>query len=191
MKLILATVVAAFVAVALGDELCFPKSFKSQSFDAVEFNPITHIYHAERQASLYKSLKSRSEFRVLDFQTGRVYVQYDDGSCGYYVNDFISVLNGTQTDVSGIMPNLEIDDYIPGPDSAYGFNLPIGDVTFQFLQDNANGKCNLMYFALILDGVPRLVFFHGPPEEASLDDLHRVEDALEMFETTGCPEISY
>ncbi|GFN86595.1 hypothetical protein PoB_001310100 [Plakobranchus ocellatus] len=84
---------AALIATALGaEEFCDPKSFRATSFDAINFRPAKTTYNANIRALLLQNLPASSQFVLVDFKNGRVYVHEKSGNCTYYENDDVKVI---------------------------------------------------------------------------------------------------
>ncbi|GFO02464.1 hypothetical protein PoB_002896900 [Plakobranchus ocellatus] len=189
MKLISAFIAAAFVATALGAddiEFCRVGSYKTESFDAVNFIPVITIYDSTRGVSLLRTnLPGSSEFRLLDFANGRVYVSSDDGTCVYFENENVKAFGGASP--SGLKPEDTV--YAPEPISTY--KIPIGDVELKIMQRGVDTDCQALFFSLFVRGVPRLAYFHYGSLPVDASDLAAVTDAVQQVQAADCTQMDY
>ncbi|GFO43271.1 hypothetical protein PoB_006977600 [Plakobranchus ocellatus] len=185
MNLISATIAAALVPTVLAaEEFCDPASFTTQSFDGIQFVPVRTIYNADLRASFHENLIASGDVRLLDFKNGRVYVGSPDGSCTYYENENAKAFGGAPP--SGLQPVWTVND----PDPFSSFSVPVGNLEFRTLQRGSGDDCKLVYFSLFVDSAPSLVYFHADNEDATADDLKRVEDVLTQFQLADCTLVS-
>ncbi|GFO02460.1 hypothetical protein PoB_002896500 [Plakobranchus ocellatus] len=186
MKLISAFVAAAFVATALGAddvEFCELNSYKTESFDAVNFVPVITIYDSTRRVSLHRTnLPDSTEFRLLDFVNGRVYISSDDGTCVYFENEDVQAYGGSAP--AGLKPQSTVES--PNSEPISTFQIPAGDVEFRILQRGQGDSCRSVLFSLFVDTVPRLAYFHSGGVPADAYDLAEVTDALNQVQNAGC-----
>ncbi|GFO02465.1 hypothetical protein PoB_002897000 [Plakobranchus ocellatus] len=189
MKLISAFVAAAFVVTALGADdvgFCRLGSYKTESFDAVNSIPVITTYDSTRGVSLLRTnLPGSSEFRLLDFGNGRVYVSSDDGTCVFFENQDIKALGGGPP--AGFKPQKTV--YAPEPISTY--RIPIGNVELRIVQRGSGTDCRALTFALYVNLVPRLSYFHYGSAQPDASDLAEVADAVQQVQAADCTQMDY
>ncbi|GFO41149.1 hypothetical protein PoB_006765400 [Plakobranchus ocellatus] len=184
MQLISVFLAAALLATVLGaDTFCDLKSFVANSFDITNVIPVRTTFNADIAASLHINLAIPSESIVIDFTNGRLYANIRDGRCGYRE---IENLKALAIDPSSIPANVTI----PVDEPLSSFEMTAGDIDFRAWTRGSGGDCELVYFAFRVDGVPTLAYVHDDNEDASPDDLKRVEDAVKRLQQASCSPLT-
>ncbi|GFO13320.1 hypothetical protein PoB_003982500 [Plakobranchus ocellatus] len=176
---------ALFASVLGAEEFCDPQSFTADTFDAINFGPVKTTYNANIRAFLMKNVGATSEFTLLDFANGRVYITAEDGSCTYYENDDVKSFGGVPP--AGLVPTVTI----PGSEPLSSFDIPVGVVDFKTWQLDSGDDCELVFLALYVNDSPALAYVFDDNDDADQTDLQGVQDALTQVQAAGCTQMSY